>query len=575
MNRLFHPLVIPILLLGCGDKAAPEATCTDTRDCPGGLVCLGGLCRVSGGCADSEDCCPGAACIAGACADLEAECSEECLDDALECVEGLCLRRLCGDCPPGARCIGGHCHRDPPCRGGCRDDQASDTHRVVCRALPVDCDESCGPGFARVVAQSRSYLGALCDVSEAHCECVRSPALVPADFGRHASMAVLRNHAVFAAYDADFGDLVYVEDVESGAPRVTYLDGVPADGPVQADPGGPRAGRTGPGPDRGRYASLAIDPKGRPHIAYYDADDGALRYLRADEDGNWDPPVVVDDEGDAGRYARIDVDADARPHIVYHVAHTRDGHTAIRYATAAPDTDLFQVRTLSMRVAVEASVPPPGIPPRAHGVRPCLRVGRDGKVYIGFYDGDERWFYLGVGGVDGFDVFPLAGRRSDTWPPDPGGRYDRFDSHDLGRFCALVPEFGVGVHAVFTDGTTDALLAYRGEVAGGGVIELVDPGGRGSRRLVGADPALALTGDGRPLVVYQDATDNDLLMSVRGADGWSPNPQTVASVGALGFYNSLVVVEDEAVVGTLQLRTTAGGRGAHELHVIRTDVPRF
>ena len=180
-----------------------------------------------------------------------------------------------------------------------------------------------------------------------------------------------------------------------------------------------------------------------------------------------------------------------------------------------------------------------------------------------------------MGGPAGFEVHPLAGTRDEAWPPDPGGRYDRLDQHDLGRFCALVPEFGVGVHVAFTDGTTDALLAYRGEIAGGGVIELVDPGGRGLRRLVGADPAIALSVDGRPVVVYQDATDNDVLMSVRTAEGWSRSPLVLASAGATGFYNSLVLVDGEAVVGTLELRTTAGGRGAHRLLVIRSDVPRF
>ena len=563
-------VVIAPAMSGCEDGAAAEATCADTRDCPGGLVCLEGLCRPPGTCAESADCCPGSECVAGACADLEAECTDSCAEAALECVDGLCLRRTCGDdCPAGTLCVGGHCHRDPPCRGACREDQACFPHRDVCRAAPPACDQSCGDGFVRVVSEPRGYLGAVCDTSDAECQCVRAPALVPADFGRHASMAVLRDTAVFAAYDADYGDLVYVEGVEAGAPRVTYLDGVPDDGPVQADPLGPRSGRTAPGPDRGRYASLAIDPKGRPHVAYYDADAGALRYLRADEDGRWAAPVVVDADGDAGRYARIDVDADARPHIVYFVA-----GVGLRYATAAPETDAFTVTTVSER-ASEGEVPPPGVTPEAHGVRPCLRVGRDGLVYVGFYDGAERWLYLAVGGVAGWQVFPLAGELSEAWPPDPGGRYERFDDHDLGRFCAIAPEFGVGVHVAFSDGTTDALLAYRGEVAGGGVIELVDPGGRGVRRLVGADPALAIDREGRPLVVYQDATENDLLLSVRGSGGWSERPQVVASAGALGFYNSLVVVEDEAVVGTLQLRTTAGGRGDHRLHVIRTDVPRF
>lgn len=570
-----------LLSMGCEDRrAAAEATCEDTRDCPGGLVCLGGLCRPPGECATSDDCCPGAECVAGACADIEPDCAADgdCLDGALTCVGGHCLRRTCDDrpdCPEGALCVGGHCHRDPPCRGACTAAQACFPHVDLCRGAPPDCTGSCGDGFVRVVSQPREYLGAACDLSDGVCECVRTPALVPADFGRHASMSVLRGEAVFAAYDADYGDLVYVEQIESGVPRVTYLDGVSDAAPIRADPAGPRGGRTEPGPDRGRYASLAIDPKGRPHIAYYDADVGALRYMRADEAGVWGAPVVVDDDGDAGRYARVDVDADGRPHIVYHVARTADGQTGLRYATAPPEGGGFVVHTVSTRAAGAGEVPPPGVPPDAHGVRPCLRVGRDGLVYIGFYDGQERWLYLAVGAPGAFEVQPLTGERAEDWPADPGGRYERLDTHDLGRFCSIAPEFGVGVHVAFTDGTTDALLFYRGAVTGGGTIELVDPGGRGLRRLVGADPALDLDRAGRPVVVYQDATDNDVLMSVRGVDGWSPTPLVVASAGALGFYNSLVVVEDEAVVGTLELETTAGGRGAHRLHVIRSDVPRF
>jgi hypothetical protein len=49
----------------------------------------------------------------------------------------------------------------------------------------------------------------------------------------------------------------------------------------------------------------------------------------------------------------------------------------------------------------------------------------------------------------------------------------------------------------------------------------------------------------------------------------------VASAGALGFYNNLILQGNDVIVGTLELRTTAGGRGAHRLHVFRLDVPRF
>ena len=42
-----------------------------------------------------------------------------------------------------------------------------------------------------------------------------------------------------------------------------------------------------------------------------------------------------------------------------------------------------------------------------------------------------------------------------------------------------------------------------------------------------------------------------------------------------GFYNNLILQGNDLIIGTLELRTTALGRGAHRLHVFRLDVPRF
>ena len=53
-------------------------------------------------------------------------------------------------------------------------------------------------------------------------------------------------------------------------------------------------GLTAPGPDRGRYPRIAVDPRNRIHIAYYDLDAGAVRYVRREADGRWIEPVVVE-----------------------------------------------------------------------------------------------------------------------------------------------------------------------------------------------------------------------------------------------------------------------------------------
>lgn len=564
-------IMLGLLASGCDDpKPAPEIVCAVSADCPGGLLCLSDRCVQPTPCQTNAECCPDAECRAGGCVPLAATCADDAECAGLVCVDGRCQQPACGDCAVG-QCIAGHCQIEPPCRGRCGPDEACFGHLNVCRV--VACDGVCGPGEVRMARGPERYAGPQCEVSEAECVCAQAPPILPADVGRHASMAVVADRAEFVAWDADFGDLVHVEGVEDGAPRLTYLDGVP-DAPVQADPAGPRGGVTEAGPDRGRYAHLAFDNKGRPNVVYYDADAGALRYIRRDE-GGWIAPVIIDADGDAGRYPRVAIDGLGHAHIVYSVVATADGQAALRYAVARSTEPIaaadFDVQTIASQPA-PAVAEPPGITPAVFGVRPCMQIGPDGRVYAAFYDGQAQRPMLAVGDAAGFAVQPIEGPRHADWPPDPGGRYDRFEAHDLGSYCALA----VGrdaVHVALLDATTDALIMWSAGLDGAGVFDLVDPGGRGVRRLVGADPSIALTAADAPVLVYQDATDNDVMMAARAPFGWEVT--AVATAGALGFYNSLILQGDAAIVGTLELRTVANGRGAHRLHVFRVDVPRF
>ncbi len=554
-------LVLCLALLGCEDRRpAADPACATTSDCPGGLICAEARCVVPQACAETGECCPGAVCKGGACEALPAECDGAC--DALHrCVDGLCLRVTCdGGCPGGAQCLAGTCHAAPPCGGRCGPDEACFAHRDDCRRAPSACGETCAPGFARVVEDPHDYTGPLCDMSEARCACVAAPPIVPADYGRHASMAVRGGEAVFAAYDADFGDLVFIEGVERGAPRVTYLDGVPAGGAVQADPDGPRGGRTDAGDDVGRHASLGLDGRGRAHVAYYDATHGDLRVIVGDATGRWGAPIVIDAAGDAGRDARLRVDRDGGVHVVYRVEDA--GRSGLKYAYSLGDG------------AYEALLVSEG-PGAGHGTAPCLDLGPDGRAYVAFYDAALKRPFLARGDVRGFDVYALAA----TLAPELGddARYANVGEHDLGRTCAIAAESPEAVTVALLDADTGALLAYRGPIEGHGVLEVVDAGARGLRRFIGGDPAMVIEATGRPVVVYQDGTENDVLLNVRGAAGWGVAPLNVASAGALGFYNSVVLDAEtnELIIGTLQLATTQVGQAAHRLIVLRQDVPAF
>ena len=67
--------------------------------------------------------------------------------------------------------------------------------------------------------------------------------------------------------------------------------------------------------DVGSHASLVLDRFDNPHIAYYDATNGDLKYAHFNGT-NW-VNTTIDSDGDVGKYASIDVSTNVNPHISY------------------------------------------------------------------------------------------------------------------------------------------------------------------------------------------------------------------------------------------------------------------
>ena len=567
-----------VLLTGCEDRvAASQSICARHSDCLGGQLCLEGLCTAAASCDAGVECCVLEECRGGLCLPLPTDdCVQSgCAGDQVCTDEGYCIHRPCADesvCKNDGRCIAGHCVNLVPCEGQCGPAEACFVHRDECRPAPSSCAVDCPEGQVRVVLDPSGFDGPHCPAEAARCECVGALRLRFTGAGTEASMGLVARAPVFAVYEANFGDLLYVEDPTGETPRITFVDGVPPDAPVDADPAGPRGGVSGPGPDRGRTPAMAVAPDGTVHIVYRDADARALRYVRRGADGTWTAPMVLDDQGDVGHHPRIRLGVAGRPHVVHSIANTVDGLSGVRYLVASssrPNPGDFRSTAVSVRRRV--ADPPAGPEASADPGRACLHVTNTGRVLVAFYRADQRWLYLARGSIDGFEVSPLSRALRLADGADRGGRYADFETHDVGVFCGIAGSEDA-LQVVFTDHRTWSLLAYRGPFDGQGELEIVDDGGRGTRRRVGADLRVHLDPGARLIAVYQDATDNDVRFTIRQADGWT-DAEALATHGAIGFSNSLVVLAEEIVVGTVELRTVTGGRLSPRLHVLRIPLP--
>jgi hypothetical protein len=118
----------------------------------------------------------------------------------------------------------------------------------------------------------------------------------------------------------------------------------------------------------GAYASLALDGLNWPHISYYDATHGNLKYAWRDETG-WHIETVDSAPSDnsshvwESRYASLVLDVTNQPHIIY----PSDG---LKYAWR--DGTGWHIETVDSNAGASAS--------------PSLALGEAGEPHISYYD---------------------------------------------------------------------------------------------------------------------------------------------------------------------------------------------
>ncbi len=318
----------------------------------------------------------------------------------------------------------------------------------------------------------------------------------PGIVGREISVAVVDGAPAIAYQDVTTSDVKFV--------RATNSTGMGANAwntPVTIDTH----------PALGRHVSLTI-VDGHPALAYYDASNEDLRYLRAlDSAGTqWGTSVTVDSLGACGAYCSMTI-VNGRPAIAYF-----DEQDNVRYVRANDALGTSWGSSVGMDNSQSQ--------PRGQGIALKVIAGRPAVAYLNNTNSNVR--YVRANDIDG-TTWPLNG----TTVGSSGG---------LNITVALMDLNGLPAAAFHQNATGDLLYVVGNNAdfsAGALVSTMADATGN-----VGRFATMAFV-NGSPAIAYWDET-NDALKFVRAttANGstWG-TPVQVDAVG--GRFGSLAIVD--------------------------------
>ncbi len=135
----------------------------------------------------------------------------------------------------------------------------------------------------------------------------------------HAAVGADDNNIYLAAYDQTMGDLAYAKHNPTSTQPIDwlYVDGIAAN-PLKDPTQKRRRGVSDPGPDVGRYPSLAVKRNHTPVIAYYDATNRALKVAMGPFPFTTHTVQAPSGTEDIGRYSAVALTVpDEKPIVVY------------------------------------------------------------------------------------------------------------------------------------------------------------------------------------------------------------------------------------------------------------------
>jgi hypothetical protein len=288
---------------------------------------------------------------------------------------------------------------------------------------------------------------------------------------------------VIASYDSTYQNLVLLREKANKSLEPILVDGFRVESHAIVET------------DSGRYVALDVDADSNAHLAWYDADQGELRYAMIAEDQAWQWEVV-DGEGpkDRGTHATLALDEGG----VVHLAYRDQTAKALRYATKGAG-DIW-ITTEIPGCAGELDCPEAGEEDYGEYASIALVAGSPRIVFYDRMRGDLKLASQGQGG--GWIVTTLDGR-----DPETG-----IDTGDVGKFAkvAVDPKRRLAV-AYFDSSGKSLRYLFEGSaslapvVVDDGVVFDADTQAMRSH-VVGQHVAIDFDAQGRALLVYLDAT---------------------------------------------------------------------
>ena len=235
--------------------------------------------------------------------------------------------------------------------------------------------------------------------------------------------------------------------------------------------------------DVGSDPSLAIGADGRPVISYYDATNGDLKVAVCATTTCTGTPTIttVDSVGNVGQFSALAIGLDGRPVISYRDASTFDLKVAA--CTTAACTGTPTITTVDSVGVV--------------GVDTSLAIGADGRPVISYFDTTNANLKVAVCATAACTGTPTI------------TTVDSDGIVGINSSIAIGPD-GHPVMTYFDDTNDDLKVAACATTTctGTPTITTVDSGGS-----VGRNSDLALGADGRPVISYYDATNDDLKVA--------------------------------------------------------------